>query len=89
MDLYQVCSNIAPGAKNCPTPLGSHGLHILGIGKNMEKSSCLKPLGVTIAAKMTIAIVLTLQEVPLRYYYYLDYHCNTIVILLSETFMLV
>ena len=31
---------------------------------------------------MTIAIVLTLQEVPLWYYHYiliLEYHCNTIV----------
>ena len=32
---------------------------------------------------MTIAIVLTLQEVPLRYYYYcglpLQYYCDTIV----------
>ena len=34
--------------------------------------------------KMTIAIVLTLQEVPLRYYYYcglpLQYYCDTIVL---------
>ena len=29
LDLYQVCSNYAPRAKNCPTPLGSHVLHRL------------------------------------------------------------
>ena len=37
VDLYQVCSNYAPGAKNAPTP-GSHCLHrpILGKkGKNL------------------------------------------------------
>ena len=40
-----------------------------------------------------LAIVLTLQEMPLRYYLVIitivDYHCNTIVKVLSETFMLV
>ena len=40
-------------------------------------------VGVTIVAKNEIAIVLTLQEVPLRYYYYcelpLQYYCDTIV----------
>ena len=40
-------------------------------------------IGVTIVSKKTIAIVLTLQDVPLRYYYYcglpLQYYCDTIV----------
>ena len=37
----------------------------------------------TVVAKMTIVIVLTLQVMPLRYYYYcglpLQYYCDTIV----------
>ena len=33
VDLYQVCSNYAPGAKNGPT-LGSHVLHRLIMGKH-------------------------------------------------------
>ena len=33
MDFYQVCSNYAPGAKNC-LPLGSHVLHRFIKGKH-------------------------------------------------------
>ena len=41
VDLYQVCSNYAPVAKNGPSP-GVTYLTQAYIGKNMEKSSCLK-----------------------------------------------
>ena len=39
-DLYQSCPNYSPGAKMAP-PRGSQAF----IGKNMKKSSCLKPQG--------------------------------------------
>ena len=41
LNLYQVCSNYDPGAKNGPSP-GSHVLHGL-IYRNMKKSSYMKP----------------------------------------------
>ena len=51
-DLYQVCSNYAPRAKNGPTrgPGGGGGGGGGGRGidlyrENMKKSSCLKPRG--------------------------------------------
>ena len=37
MDLYQVCSNYAPRAKNGPAP-GSHCLHRLIYGKTLKKN---------------------------------------------------
>ena len=42
MDLYQVCSNYDPVAKNGPAP-GVTYFTLAYIGENMEKSSCLKP----------------------------------------------
>ena len=43
VNLYQVCSNYIPGAKNGP-PSGSHVLHRpIYKKKKIEKSSCLKP----------------------------------------------
>ena len=39
VDLYKVCSNYPPVAKNGPAP----GVYVLHIGLYMEKSSCLKP----------------------------------------------
>ena len=43
VDLYQVCSNYAPGAKNGPA-LRAHVLHNKAyIEKHMKKSSRLKP----------------------------------------------
>ena len=44
VDLYQVCSNYAPEAKNGPSP-ASHDLHWLIYWRNMNKSSCLKLQG--------------------------------------------
>ena len=43
MDLYLVCSNYTPGAKNGPATRG----HMFNIGLNREnmKTSCLKPQG--------------------------------------------
>ena len=40
MDLYQVCSNYDPRAKNGPAPGGPHVLH--GLMENKKKSSCVK-----------------------------------------------
>ena len=42
VDLYQVCSNYAPGAKN-GSALGV--TFYIDIGSNMKKSSCRKPQG--------------------------------------------
>ena len=45
VNLYQVCSNYIPGAKNVPAP-GSHVLHRLKYREKQKKSSCLKPYGI-------------------------------------------
>ena len=42
VDLYQVCSNYPPGAKNGSAP-GGHMFYIGLYRENMKKSSCLKP----------------------------------------------
>ena len=44
VDLYQVCSNYAQEEKNGPST-GSHVLHTLIYGRNVNKSSRLKPQG--------------------------------------------
>ena len=42
MDLYQVCSNYDPRAKNGPAP-GGGGAHVLHrLMENKKKSSCVK-----------------------------------------------
>lgn len=46
-------------------------------------------LGIDDSPKMTIAILLTLQKEPMQYYYYVENYCNTIAILLFETYFLV
>ena len=58
VDLYQVCSNYTPGAKNGPAPSNNltpgagpflaPGVKLFDIGlyrENVKKSSCLKPQG--------------------------------------------
>ena len=42
VNLYQICSNYIPGTKMASAE-GSHVLHRPILGKNMKKSSCLKP----------------------------------------------
>ena len=44
LDLYQVCINYAPWAKNGPTR-GGHMFYLSLYRENMNKSSCLKPQG--------------------------------------------
>ena len=41
VNLYQVCSNYIPWAKNGPP--GGNMFYIAYIGKTLKKSSCLKP----------------------------------------------
>ena len=44
VNLYRVGSNYIPGAKNDPAP-GVTYFTLAYIGKNIKKSSCLKPYG--------------------------------------------
>ena len=44
LNLYQVCSNYVPGAKNDRS--GGHMFYIALYRKNMKKSSLLKPQGI-------------------------------------------
>ena len=43
VDLYQICSNYSPGAKNGPAPEVTFYIGLYR--ENVKKSSCLKPQG--------------------------------------------